>query len=63
VERRYEFYVDKVQPTIDYLKQMLDNSLVSIVDAHQPITNNEGTVDIRASIEQVVKCIIDELNK
>jgi len=61
VERRYEFYLDKVQPTVDYLKQVLGNSFVSIVDAHQPITNNQGKIDVEASIGEVVKSIIDLL--
>ncbi|HYU16883.1 MAG TPA: nucleoside monophosphate kinase [Candidatus Acidoferrum sp.] len=34
---RYEFYVDKVQPSVDYLKVELGSQSVALIDAHQPV--------------------------
>lgn len=54
LERRYHFYIDKVQPCIDYLKSSLGSTMVSLIDAHQPVYGVNGQVDIDASINEVV---------
>jgi len=33
---RFEFYIENVQPTVDYIKSELGGSAVSLIDAHQP---------------------------
>ena len=58
LERRYQFYIDKVQPCIDYLKDCLGTTMVSLVDAHQPINDEEGQLDIEASINEVVLSVM-----
>lgn len=54
LERRYHFYIDKVQPCIDYLKSSLGSTMVSLIDAHQPVYGVNGQADVDASINEVV---------
>ncbi|EQB87681.1 adenylate kinase family enzyme [Clostridium punense] len=61
LERRYEFYVDKVQPCADYLKRHLGRTMVSLVDAHQPVYNEDGSLKVEESIEKVVNNVLEEL--
>lgn len=60
-ERRYQFYVEKVQPCIDYLKNYLGSSKVSLIDAHQPFFDETGELNIDASINQVVFSVMQAL--
>lgn len=60
LERRYQFYIDKVQPCIDYLKRYLGNSVV-LIDAHQPVYNQNGQIDIQASINEVTISVMQVL--
>lgn len=60
LERRYQFYIDKVQPCIDYLKKYLGNSVV-LIDAHQPIYDQNGKIDIQASIQEVTLSVMQAL--
>lgn len=61
LERRYKFYVENVQPCIDYLKAYLGASMVSLVDAHQPIKDEKGKINIDASINEVVLSVMQSL--
>ena len=61
LERRYNFYVDKVQPSIDYLKEKLGVSRVALIDAHQPVFNIDKTLNVDASIHNVVLSAIQSL--
>ena len=61
LERRYNFYVDKVQPSIDYLKEKLGASRVALIDAHQPVFNVDKTLNVDASIHNVVLSAIQSL--
>lgn len=61
LERRYQFYVDKVQPSIDYLKNCLGTEMISLIDAHQPIKDEKGQIDIDASINEVVLSVMQSL--
>ncbi|MEN6313716.1 MAG: nucleoside monophosphate kinase [Clostridiaceae bacterium] len=60
LERRYQFYIDKVQPCIDYLKKYLGSSVV-MIDAHQPVYNENGQIDIQASINEVTISVMQAL--
>lgn len=60
LERRYQFYIDKVQPCIDYLKRSLGASVV-LVDAHQPVFDKNGQIDIKASIDEVTISVMQAL--
>jgi adenylate kinase family enzyme len=61
LERRYQFYVEKVQPSIDYLKESLGTSVVALVDAHQPIYDGNSQLNIEASIKAVVLSVMEVL--
>jgi adenylate kinase family enzyme len=61
LERRYQFYVEKVQPCIDYLKDYLGSSMVSLVDAHQPIYDENRILNIEESIKEVVLSVMEVL--
>lgn len=61
LERRYLFYIEKVQPCIDFLKNYLGTKAVSLIDAHQPVIGGDGQANIEASIDKVVVSVMDEL--
>ncbi|MBN2795193.1 MAG: nucleoside monophosphate kinase [Clostridia bacterium] len=60
LERRYQFYVENVQPSIDYLKATLGSSYVSLIDAHQPIYI-DSQFDLSASIDKVTLDVVNAL--
>jgi adenylate kinase family enzyme len=57
IYRRFEFYVEKVHPSIDYLKEILGSDKVALVDAHQPVyetkANGEKELDVKKSILRI----------
>lgn len=61
LDRRYQFYIDNVQPSIDYLKLRLGSSKVTLIDAHQPVYNDVGSIDIENSIKQVTLNVLQSL--
>jgi adenylate kinase family enzyme len=61
LERRYQFYVDKVQPCIDLIKDHLGNQAVALIDAHQPVYGADGGLDLPASIEAVTVSVMEAL--
>ncbi|GCD09369.1 nucleoside monophosphate kinase [Clostridium tagluense] len=61
LDRRYQFYVDNVQPSIDYLKIRLGSSKVTLIDAHQPVYNELNIIDIGKSINQVTLNVLQSL--
>jgi adenylate kinase family enzyme len=61
LERRYQFYIDKVQPCIDYLKYCLGVPAVALIDAHQPVYNENGQINIEASIHEVTLSVMQAL--
>jgi adenylate kinase family enzyme len=61
LERRYQFYINHVLPCIDYLKENLGASYVSLIDAHQPAYNQDGTLNIAASIGNVTLSVLQAL--
>lgn len=55
---RFEFYVENVQPSVDFLKQELGGDAVALIDAHQPAwvtVDGERVFHLRRSIENVVE--------
>ena len=61
---RFNFYVDNVQPSIDYLKTKLGGDSVALIDAHQPVfavENGVETFNLRASINKVVSSVLISL--
>jgi adenylate kinase family enzyme len=61
LERRYQFYIEHVQPSIDYLKVRLGSSKVTLIDAHQPVYNQLGIIDVEKSIKQVTLNVLQSL--
>jgi adenylate kinase family enzyme len=61
LERRYQFYIDKVQPCIDYLKRNIGSKKVALIDAHQPVFDDLGNIDVNASIHEVTLSVIQAL--
>ncbi|WP_105616046.1 nucleoside monophosphate kinase [Vallitalea okinawensis] len=61
LERRYEFYIEKVHPSVDYMKIRLGSSRVALIDAHQPIYDQFDKLDIDKSIQQVALKVLHEL--
>jgi adenylate kinase family enzyme len=61
LDRRYEFYVEHVQPCIDYLKSRLGTHSISLIDAHQPTYDAEGKLDLHQSIRSVTASVLVSL--
>jgi len=56
--KRYEFYVENVQPSVDYLKEQLGTDAIVLVDAHQPHYDHvagERVFNLQHSIDNVVR--------
>jgi adenylate kinase family enzyme len=56
--KRYEFYVESVQPSVDYLKEQLGPDAIALIDAHQPhyaTDDGQSVFDLSQSIENVVR--------
>jgi adenylate kinase family enzyme len=63
--KRYEFYIDSVQPSVDYMKGRLGSEFVALIDAHQPsYDTNDGvrTLNLARSIANVVRTSLNALS-
>jgi adenylate kinase family enzyme len=61
---RFDFYVENVQPSIDFLKHELGGDRVALIDAHQPAWRERGaerTFDLEGSIDNVVSSALRAL--
>lgn len=57
LRRRFDFYLESVQPSVDYLKTELGGDAIALIDAHQPAFAEQGgerVFDLPSSIENVV---------
>jgi adenylate kinase family enzyme len=64
LRRRFDFYVENVQPSVDYLKTELGGDHIALIDAHQPAfvdRNGVRTFDLGLSIENVVETALRAL--
>ncbi len=64
LRRRFEFYVENVQPTVDHLKEELGGDRVALIDAHQPawaLEGGERVLDLERSIGNVVETALRAL--
>jgi adenylate kinase family enzyme len=53
---RFHFYIENVQPSVDYMKKELGSNAIALIDAHQPVwTTREGErfFNLEASIANV----------
>jgi adenylate kinase family enzyme len=56
--KRFDFYVENVQPSVDYLKEQLGSDRIALIDAHQPhytLQDGVSRFDLGRSIENVVR--------
>ena len=58
LERRYQFYVDHVQPAMELLKASLGSHAVALIDAQQPEHRPDGTLDLEASVRNVAHSVL-----
>ncbi len=64
LRRRFDFYVDNVQPSVDYLKTELGGDRIALIDAHQPSFDDVGgdrVFDLHRSIDNVVSSALRSL--
>lgn len=57
LKRRFDFYVESVQPSVDYLKTELGGDRVALIDAHQPAfdaVDGRHVFNLSRSIDNVV---------
>jgi adenylate kinase family enzyme len=58
LERRYQFYVDHVQPAMELLKMSLGSHAVALIDAQQPEHLADGSLDLEASVRNVAHSVL-----
>jgi len=61
---RFEFYIENVQPSVDYMKQELGADRIALIDAHQPAfdeVDGERVFNLRQSISNVVAASLRSL--
>lgn len=61
---RYQFYIENVHPSIDYLKMELGSDAIALVDAHQPVyktAKGQKVLDLQKSILNVVASSLRDL--
>lgn len=54
---RFQFYIENVQPSVDYMKKQLGSETIALIDAHQPVfterENGHRKLDLPRSIGNV----------
>jgi adenylate kinase family enzyme len=58
LERRYQFYVDHVQPAMELLKLSLGSRSMALIDAQQPAYRPDGALDLEASVRNVAHAVL-----
>jgi adenylate kinase family enzyme len=61
---RFDFYVENVQPSVDYLKTELGGDRIALIDAHQPAfleKDGKRAFDLNRSIGNVVQSALRSL--
>ncbi len=61
LDSRYQFYIENVQPCIDYLKVQLGPQKVTLIDANQPVFDKGGQLDVEQSIRAVTISVVEAL--
>jgi adenylate kinase family enzyme len=62
LENRFQFYIEQVQPSVDEMKRILGSEYVSLIDAHQPVFDENGSVNVEKSIRKVAKDVIEKID-
>lgn len=62
---RFQFYIEHVQPSVDYMKTILGHEAIALIDAHQPVydINEQGekVLDLPRSITRVAAVALRNL--
>lgn len=61
LHKRFNFYIENVQPSVDYMKTRLGSDRIALIDAHQPVfdqTENGSQFNLEASINAVVTSVL-----
>jgi len=58
LERRYQFYVDHVQPSVELMKARLGSHKIALIDAQQPEYGPDGSLDLEASVRNVANSVL-----
>jgi len=58
LERRYQFYIDHVQPSVELLKAHLGSRVAALIDAHQPEYRDDGSLDLEQSVRNVANRVL-----
>jgi len=64
LHKRFQFYIENVQPSVDYMKTRLGSDRIALIDAHQPVfdkTDNGPKFNLDASINAVVTSVLRAL--
>ena len=64
LSRRFEFYVENVQPSVDFLKTELGGDRIALIDAHQPAyveIDGKRVFHLERSIDNVVESALRSL--
>ncbi len=62
--RRYNFYVENVQPSVDYLKKELGSEAIALIDAHKPaydLIDGQKVFNLQRSIDNVAATALRSL--
>lgn len=61
LHKRFQFYIENVQPSVDFMKTRLGSDRIALIDAHQPVfdeTPNGKAFNLDASIDAVVSSVL-----
>lgn len=62
---RFQFYIEHVQPSVDYMKTVLGHEAIALIDAHQPVylegPDGERHLDLPRSITRVAAVALRSL--
>ena len=58
LERRYQFYIDHVQPAMELLKASLGSQAVALIDAQQPEYFDDESLDLEGSVRNVAHAVL-----
>jgi adenylate kinase family enzyme len=53
LNNRYNFYVESVQPSVDFMKERLGYKKIALIDGHKPTYFEDGTLNLKTSIKNV----------
>ena len=64
LHKRFQFYIENVQPSVDFMKTKLGSDRIALIDAHQPVFDETPAgpeFNLEASINAVVTSVLRAL--